>query len=706
MTLQSRYRITDMLLQDAHWALHRGQDEQTGDGVLLLSIRPACNDIVCSQLLAAKHPQLLVPMEIVRPGDAQADESWLVFGDIAAEPLAQRLKREGPVTPLLAVSWVLDSLAAWQAAQQQGVSLAFGEMQVLVDAWNRSWLLPLPDPAGTNPLPAAVSLLQHLLGDVAARPELAELQSLLTSNGNVDAWGQALRGWLDLQGRGAGDTGSTLERLLWRMQRSGDFPALSQAISSLNQIQMDDAEHLQGLSDVVLRDFALTNKLLRLANSAIYGQYGGTISTVSRAIVILGFNTIHSLAVTVLLFEHLHDKNQAQTIKEATLRAFFSGLLARALHRRSGARDAEETLVCGMLHHLGRLLTIYYFPDDNLRIDQRCREGRSEALAAKSVLGLDFAELGSGVAKQWRFPDRICRSMQSLPDGVVRPAHVEQDRLRLYANFGHELLAVLEQPCETGVGRLEQLQRRYLPATGLTLDDLSDTLHEVSLQFRDYLQALGMGAGSSAFLRRLDEFDAARLRAATNVPDTIDRARLETTLEDSARAHAAVLAAGVQDIANTLVGGFKLNDLLRMVLETMYRGIGFDRVLLCTRDPKRHMIVARFGFGGDIAAVIPGFRIELGAVMDVFQVALQRNADILIEDTDDATIRERIPAWHAQHLAAKTFIVLPLVLDKQVIGLLYGDRRAAGSLKIGNEELNLLKTLRNQALMAIRQAQS
>ncbi|MBM3114476.1 HDOD domain-containing protein [Jeongeupia naejangsanensis] len=704
MTLQSRYRITEMLLQDACWAMHRGLDEQSSALVLLLSIRPACDETIGRQLLALRHPQLLVPFDVIRLDDT----SWLALGEVAAEPLVQRLKREGPVTPVLAVTWVLDSLAAWQAAQQQGMSLAFGETQLLIDARNGPWLLPVPDAAGANPLPAAIRLLQRLLGDMAARPELAELQPLLAGDGsgNLDVWMQVLRGWLEAQGREIGAAGTTLDRLLWRMQRSGDFPALSQAISNLNQIQMDDAEHLQGLSDVVLRDFALTNKLLRLANSAIYGQYGGTISTVSRAIVILGFNTIHSLAVTVLLFEHLHDKHQAQTIKEATLRAFFSGLLARALHRRSGARDAEETLVCGMLHHLGRLLTIYYFPDDNLRIDQRCREGRSETLAAKSVLGLDFAELGSGVAKQWRFPERICRSMQCLPDGVVRPAHAEQDRLRVYANFGHELLAVLEQPCETGAGRLEQLQRRYLPATGLTLDDLSETLHEVSVQFRDYLQALGMGAGSSAFLRRLDEFDAAKLKGVASVPDTIDRARLETTLEDATRANTAVIAAGVQDIANTLVGGFKLNDLLRMVLETMYRGVGFDRVLLCTREPKRSVIVGRFGFGSDIASVIPGFRVELGAVMDVFQVALQRNADILIEDTDDATIRDRIPAWHSQHLAAKTFIVLPLVLDKQVIGLLYGDRRTAGSLKIGNEELNLLKTLRNQALMAIRQAQS
>ncbi|GHD60122.1 HDOD domain-containing protein [Jeongeupia chitinilytica] len=700
--LQARYEADDPLLQGAQWALHRGRNVQSGQAVLLLALPSPCDDSLCRQLLALRHPQLLTPVEVVRHSDA----CWLVLDDVAAEPLRQRLRREGPVAPGVAVSWVLDGLAVQQDAQSQGLALVFGE-SLLIDASGQPRLLPVPGSRNADALSAAADLLQQVLGNAAVQPELGELRGLVADRkGGIEAWSRGLRHWLETQGGGDATEGGTLDKLLRRMQRTSDFPALSQAISSLNQIQGGDAEHLQGLSDVVLRDFALTNKLLRLANSAIYGQYGGTISTVSRAIVILGFNTIRSLAVTVLLFEHLHDKNQAQSIKEATLRAFFSGLLARALYRRGGARDSEEVLVCGMLHHLGRLLAIYYFPDDFLRIDQRCREGRREAVAAKSVLGLDFAELGSGVARQWHFPERICRSMQTLPDGNVRPAQTEQERLRQYANLGSELLAVLDPSDHAGTGRLEHLQRRYLPATGLSLDELNTTLQEVSAQFRDYLRALGITAGNSALLHRLDELDAARLQAATDGPDTIDRARLETTLEDAAPAHAAILAAGVQDIADTLVGSFRLNDLLRMVLETMYRGIGFDRVLLCTRDPKRQAIVGRFGFGQDIARVMPGFQVELGPVADVFQVALQRNADILIEDTRDATIRDRIPAWHAQRLGARTFIVLPLVFDKQVIGLLYGDRRQAGSLRIGNEALNLLKTLRNQALMAIRSAQS
>ncbi|OQA32805.1 MAG: hypothetical protein BWY57_01690 [Betaproteobacteria bacterium ADurb.Bin341] len=59
----------------------------------------------------------------------------------------------------------------------------------------------------------------------------------------------------------------------------------------------------------------------------------------------------------------------------------------------------------------------------------------------------------------------------------------------------------------------------------------------------------------------------------------------------------SVLAAGIQDISNTLVEGFKLNDILRIILETMYRAMGFKRVILCIKDVRANTMQGRFGFG-------------------------------------------------------------------------------------------------------------
>jgi hypothetical protein len=166
----------------------------------------------------------------------------------------------------------------------------------------------------------------------------------------------------------------------------------------------------------------------------------------------------------------------------------------------------------------------------------------------------------------------------------------------------------------------------------------------------------------------------------------------------------AILNSGIQDITRTLVDDFALSDILRIILETMYRGIGFQRVLLCIRDPGKNAMVAKFGFGAGIEDILRHFRFQLGASRDIFDVALSRGADILISDVSDPKIRAHIPDWFIRHIAAETFIVFPLVIKNVPVGLIYADKAIAGELVVPENILSTLRALRNQAVLAIKQS--
>lgn len=86
---------------------------------------------------------------------------------------------------------------------------------------------------------------------------------------------------------------SALDILLRRMQTVSDFPALSEAIGAINRIASSDREGVNALSNNILKDFALTNKLLRLANVAFYNQVGGGSISSCR----LGCKAQHQLAI-------------------------------------------------------------------------------------------------------------------------------------------------------------------------------------------------------------------------------------------------------------------------------------------------------------------------------------------------------------------------------------------------------------------------
>jgi eukaryotic-like serine/threonine-protein kinase len=203
---------------------------------------------------------------------------------------------------------------------------------------------------------------------------------------------------------------STLDFLLRRMRHKTDFPALSESVSAINKIANSETESVNKLSNSILKDFALTNKLLRLVNSAYFRPAGGgTISTVSRAVIVLGFEAVRNIAITVLLFEHLQNKTNANQLKEEFLRANLAGILAKEISSAAKMPDLEQIFICSLFHSLGRLLAQYYFPEESDEIRRTMEQKAcSDDQASLQVLGISFEDLGIAIAKQWGFPSLDC----------------------------------------------------------------------------------------------------------------------------------------------------------------------------------------------------------------------------------------------------------------------------------------------------------
>ena len=78
--------------------------------------------------------------------------------------------------------------------------------------------------------------------------------------------------------------------------------------------------------------------------------------------------------------------------------------------------------------------------------------------------------------------------------------------------------------------------------------------------------------------------------------------------------------------------------------------------------------------------------------------------DILISDTNDPKIKPRIPDWFRKVLTSETFVLFPLTIKGNPVAMIYADKDGAGDIVIPEKELSLLRTLRNQALLAIKQS--
>ena len=542
---------------------------------------------------------------------------------------------------------------------------------------------------------------------------------------SAKAFHDALAEWLHPELEPAADAvdGVALEFLLRRMRLKSDFPAMSESIARIQRMTQSETESLNSLSNEILKDVALTHKLLRLVNTAHYRHAGGGgISTVSRAASLIGFAGIRNMALSLILLERMENKAHAQLLREEFLRALMAGLLARELC--GSGRDSEECFLAAMFQNLGRLLCEFYFPEEAQQVRLLTRAERSadsslpplsEAMASTQVLGLSYEQLGQGVARQWGLPASLQRAM-SRPDGEppLRVLDNPAESSRWLARAANDLTEVIlrSEPDEAHA-RLKAVAQRYARLMGTSTEEMERAVDEGRRCLAEMAQAMSIALPKGSRAQRL------LLPLRPSMTDSLSAHELHATLVSEPTATLDVgpspeqvletLAAGIQDISNAMVESFKLNEILRMILETVYRSLGFRRVVFCLRDAKTEMLTGRFGLGDGVEAVVPLFKVPLrlpaGSQPDVFTAVCLKGADTLIADASTPTIAERLPPWFLVGPAkAASFLVLPLMLKGAPFAMIYADKARPGSIELGEKELSLLRTLRNQAVMAFRQA--
>ena len=112
---------------------------------------------------------------------------------------------------------------------------------------------------------------------------------------------------------------------------------------------------------------------------------------------------------------------------------------------------------------------------------------------------------------------------------------------------------------------------------------------------------------------------------------------------------------------------------------------------------------ARSGYGANIDQALPLFKFSLDYTADVFHLSVDKGADIVIADTTTETVASKIPKWYKEVSNAKSFLLLPIMIKDNAVGCFYADSKSTHGFDETSKELGLLRTLRNQAVLAIKQ---
>ncbi len=478
-----------------------------------------------------------------------------------------------------------------------------------------------------------------------------------------------------------------------------ELPAMSSNVQELISLSHSSRSAAYDLSKVILKDYSLTNKVLQVVNSAYY-SIGRTISSISKAVTILGFDAVRDLAMAIALFEDfLKSGVEKEEISKVLTRSFLSGLQARELVVSNNMNlIPEEAFICSLLHHLGKIITCIYMPDIYKDIEAKVAGGAGlEETTRHHLDGLTYSELGVEVAKFWNMSEKIISSMEVNPS---RPTNNDDDEgfLQNIASFSNDFT-----DCVCMGGDLDKVFKKFTKILGVNLessmemlDKSVDASEEISDSIRYGLSKLNV-RGS---IEKIDKHGAGSIRIKKVKEESEDVGDDSSEVLEPLPSTKKTVNDFVREMTETLMADtIKLDELYVNLLEALYRGVGFDRVVMAilSIESSKISVVGRYGLGDIDPAGVAGFDHPMSNKDMAIPRCLRAGKDMAIPPGTIGAFPKNF-----QYLVKDRMVYLfPVCIDKKPIALIYLDRKK-GRLKLSEEEVKNTRLFRDFAVLAIQ----
>lgn len=212
-------------------------------------------------------------------------------------------------------------------------------------------------------------------------------------------------------------TGHKLEKIVRNLSNLPSLPFIAQKLSSTTE---DSRAAVKDIVDIISVDQSLTAKLLKLVNSSFYG-FSSKVSTVTRAVVILGMQNIKTLALGVSVFKTastLSTSNAVFDVQKFWEHSLGVAAGAKLLARFTGSKQVEEAFLGGLLHDIGKIIFNEYMPNEfSQALEMSLKQSIPLNDAENKIIKADHEIAGDYLAERWKLPLplRRCVSQHHRP---------------------------------------------------------------------------------------------------------------------------------------------------------------------------------------------------------------------------------------------------------------------------------------------------
>jgi HD-like signal output (HDOD) protein len=418
-----------------------------------------------------------------------------------------------------------------------------------------------------------------------------------------------------------------------------ELPVLANTLRRIGDLTDSSNSTVNELANVILNDAQLTSQVLRLSNTVFYNQTRTQVSTVSRAITLIGFDAVKSMAISSLIVDSLLKRTDRPHLLRCLARAIHAAVQARCMLPKRNEQALEEVFIGALLMNIGELAFWSCDTEQALELEQALKQDQTPVEAQKAVLHSTFTDITRGLVEAWALGPFIkevvsAGKANSKAASLVRHS-VEMARLSEQGWRGAEMDKALE-------------------ALGVDIDEAPATV-------RDRVK---VNAG-----------EAARVAVSLGIPQVT--ALMPGSQTDDAAAHQApevdpILQLQIlRDLTQTLADKPDINEVCQLVIEGIHRAVGMQRVALLMSDRSGHQLVPRKLGGKGTDAWKDNFAIRRDGTGPLGALLPQASHYIYQPKSKEE------PVAYDRWLGQVPALVAPIKAKGRLIGLFYADNAAA-----------------------------
>lgn len=195
-----------------------------------------------------------------------------------------------------------------------------------------------------------------------------------------------------------------------KLEKISTLPTLPTVIERITKLLHNPKTSAEEIGKAITTDQALASKVLKLVNSAFYG-FPGKISTITHAIVILGFSTVKNIVLTASIFDAFRGKGKNVSgfdLEQFWIHSIACGAASQSIAKHIGSTEKEECFIAGLIHDIGKLIICQNLSEDFENALAYSKKNSMLLYQSETELfDITHQEAGGMLAEKWNLPKNL-----------------------------------------------------------------------------------------------------------------------------------------------------------------------------------------------------------------------------------------------------------------------------------------------------------